>query len=845
MIDLEKLNPEQRAAVEHVDGPLLVLAGAGSGKTRTLTYRIAHILEQGLASPHGILAITFTRKAAWELRRRLEELVGKTSADITAVTFHGLGYKILCAESGALGFKPDALAICDASEARRLLIRAMKETGMDSASTVTQTSPRAQGWWDVEQLAAIIERAKDNLYGPQDFVRVRGDFFEESVAKVYMHYQQLLKENNTVDYGDLIRLSVQLLRENPQTLAFYQQLFRYVSVDEYQDTSFGQYQLIRLLVWGHRNLCCVGSPVQAIYSWRGADMTNILHRFQEDFPHAPKVVLHANYRCTGNILNAAQQVVQKLPYREELITDNPAGDPIAVAASHTDWDEANYIAAEIQRVVEAAHYRYEDCAILFRTRTQGRLLEQVLMHRGLPYTLVGDFRFFERREIKDLLAYLRLIHDLFDSGALQRIINRPPRGLGPAALAKLQAGEPELTFTALSALEKRTDLPERIRSAALEFSEMVFDEFAVAVKEKPLPELVDFVLERSGYLTWVKSDPEAKQRLANLAQLRVLAQRFDGVPDALAAFLADIATMGDQDSGIPPESAGYAQTNGVTLATIHAVKGLEFPIVFLAGCEEGIFPHSKALKQPGGIEEEQRLAYVGMTRAMVKLYLSYARTRQNGSNPIECMPSRFLTSLPAEFIERVSASVPATITPAPAVDNLPEIVEDDDIPEVEEPVVGAYAEERPAEDATRVVEAGELETASESEFDRWLGEAQSVWLEYEVEGTEGVEASILAELEGDDTDLDAEILAEEEMEISAEIEGWLAEAQSELLDYEMELAEMACEREIEAQAHAASSPAASQEPSAVPEGESEDFDALLREYADEIREHAREVAATA
>lgn len=328
MIDLSELNPEQRAAVEHVEGPLLVLAGAGSGKTRTLTYRIAHILDQGLASPHGILAITFTRKAAWELRRRLEELVGKASADITAVTFHSLGFRILSAESGILGYKPDALAICDASQARRFLQRAMKETGVDGTR------------WNVEEVAAIIERAKDNLYGPDDFVRVRGDFFEEAIAKVYRCFQELLKENNAVDYGDLIRLSVALLRENPSTLEFYQNLFRYVSVDEYQDTSFGQYQFIRHLVWRHRNLCCVGSPVQAIYSWRGADIENILHRFRADFPHAPQVVLDTNYRSSGNILSAAQQVVHHLPYREELRTDAEAGDPVALAASHTDWDEA-------------------------------------------------------------------------------------------------------------------------------------------------------------------------------------------------------------------------------------------------------------------------------------------------------------------------------------------------------------------------------------------------------------------------------------------------------------------------------------------------------------------------
>ena len=370
--------------------------------------------------------------------------------------------------------------------------------------------------WNIDQIAAIIERAKDNLYGPEDFVRAKGDFFEECIAKVYARYQCLLKESNATDYGDLIRQSVQVLRQNPDALAFYQQLFRYVSVDEFQDGSFGQYQLLRHLVWRHRNLCCVGSPVQAIYGWRGADIANMLERFRADFPDAPRVVLHTNYRSTGHILAAAQQVVHTLPYREELTTVHPAGDRVAIAALHTDGDEATYLATEIQRLVRDLNYRYADCAILFRTRAQGRLLEQVLVHRGLPYTLVGDARFFERREIQDLLAYLRLIHDCFDAGALQRVINRPPRGLGPAALAQLQAGEPELSFAALSGVDKRTDLAERVRTAALAFAELVFNEFARAAKEKTLPDLMELVLQRSGYRHWLESDPEARERLANL-----------------------------------------------------------------------------------------------------------------------------------------------------------------------------------------------------------------------------------------------------------------------------------------------------------------------------------------
>ncbi len=816
MIAVNALNNEQQAVVQRVNGPLLVLAGAGSGKTRTLTYRIAYILDQGLTSPHGILAITFTRKAAWEMRRRLEELVGKASADITAVTFHSLGYKILCAESGALGFKADSLAISDSSDARRLLKRAMKETGVDGTR------------WDVEDVATIIERAKDNLYGPEAFVRVKGDFFQESIAKVYHRYQQLLKENNAVDYGDLVRLSVQVLQKEQDKLAFYQQLFRYVLVDEFQDTSFGQYQMVRLLVWGHRNLCCVGSPVQAIYSWRGADIANMLSRFKEDFPKAPRVVLHANYRCTRNILNAAQQVVHDLPYREDLTTENAEGDPIALASLHTDWDEANYTAAEIQRLVQEANYRFEDCAILFRTRAQGRLFEQVLMHRGLPYTLVGDFRFFERKEIKDLLAYLRLIHDCFDAGALQRIINRPPRGLGQAALAKLQRGAAELTSEILTDVHNRDDLPERVREAALGFCDLVFNDLAAAASERQLPDLIDYVLEHTGYLDWVKNDAEAKQRLANLAQLRVLSQRYAGAHDALASFLADIATMGDQDIGVPLEA------RGVTLATIHAVKGLEFPIVFMAGMEEGIFPHAKAVRTAGGVEEEQRLAYVGMTRAMTKLYLSFARTRQVGTNAVECTPSRFLAAIPREIVEKVSASLPAKVTIAPAREQaVPNETE-------EELAIEPAAEQLTTTETKPQSDAPVRESLTdepETEFDRWLAEGQDSWNECEAERAEEIEAWVLSELEGDDTDLEAEFLAEGEIVVPEEIDALMSEAQTEGLDYEMTLAEIAYERDEEARARAA---AATKETVSEDEDESQDFEALLKEYADEIAEHERE-----
>ncbi len=668
MLVLDDLNPEQRSAVERLDGPLLVLAGAGSGKTRTLTYRIANLLDQGRASPHGVLAITFTRKAAWEMRRRLEELVGKEAEDITATTFHSLGFKLLSAEAGSLGYRPDKLVVYDAVEAQRLLCRAMQEMNVNGTR------------WTLEQVAPIIERAKDNLYGPTDFVRTQGDFFEESIAKVYERYQQLLRENNAVDYGDLIRLAVQILRQNPGTLEFYQNLFRYVLIDEFQDSSFGQYQLVRHLVWQHRNLCCVGSPVQAIYSWRGADIHNILERFREDFRDAPMIVLSQNYRSTATILAAAQAVVRDLPYREDLRTDNDGGASVIVVALNTDYDEANYIATEIKRLDEERMCPPEDCAVLFRTRAQGRLLEQVLMHLGLPYTLVGDFKFFERREVKDMLAYLRLVHDIFDAGALQRIINRPPRGLGPAALQKLQRGETELNYDSIAGLHMRDDLPPKVKQAAEEFVDLVFGTLATAAREKCMPEFFDDVLEQSGYLAWVQKDPDAKRRFANLRLMRAMTTRYERTSsegdssaenshtEALGTFLADVATMSAVEGGDP--DVEQSEGRGVTLATIHAVKGLEFPVVFLSGLEEGIFPHAKAIKTAEGLEEETRLAYVAMTRAMSFLYLTSARSRVVGDEMKEHSPSRFLAAIPKDLIERRDASS-ATRDAVPPIDSEP------------------------------------------------------------------------------------------------------------------------------------------------------------------------------
>ncbi len=641
-LDLAALNAAQRRAVEQTDGPLLVLAGAGSGKTRTLTYRIANILARGRASPHSILAVTFTRKAAWEMRRRLAELVGNAAEDVTSTTFHAFAFKLLSAEGASLGFNPAKLKVVGGGEARQLLRRAVKDAGLEHAPLT------------FDEIARVIDRAKDNLYAPESFAQVKDDFFEEAIAKVYARYQHLLKERNAVDYGDLVRLAVQILQRNANLLTFYQNLFRYVSIDEFQDTSFAQYQLVRCLVWGHKNLCCVGSPVQTIYSWRGADINNILGRFHADFPGAPVVGLTDNYRSTATILDAAQAVVSNLPYRDQDLraVAAGAGEPVRYAALSDERNEAQFIVAEIARLHAEHDVRYEDIAVLYRTRPQGRVIEQALMKRDLPYTLVGDAKFFERREVRDLVAYLRVCYDITDAQALQRVVNTPPRGLGQSALEKLQGTDDEFSFGALSGLDQRADLPPKIKQTAQAFADLLFNVLEPAARTLPLLAFFDFVLERAGYTAWLEQGNDAKQRAANVRILRPVVERYDGpqyAHNALAMFLADIATMDDDD--LPREA------NGVTLATVHAVKGLEFPVVFVAGLEEEIFPHVRSLKMPAALEEEQRLVYVAMTRAQRDLYLTWARARatpHGDGEAREHAPSRFLARIPRALMQRCS-----------------------------------------------------------------------------------------------------------------------------------------------------------------------------------------------
>ena len=633
------LNGEQRQAVEHTEGPLLIIAGPGSGKTRVLAYRIAHILKRRLTSPQGIFAVTFTRKAAQQMRSRVGELVGEVNVDdMTITTIHSLAFSILRAEVDVLGLSSRRLRVCPPVTCGRLVRQAMEQVGLGSP-------------WNPDVVREQIERAKDRLAGPEDFVVCPGDFFEEGVARVYARYQMLLREGNMVDFPDLVRLAVQVLEMQEEVRLFYQEMCRYLLVDEFQDTSYGQYRLITTLSARHRNLCVIGDPLQSIYRWRGADPDNLLRRFGNDWPGVRKIALTKSYRSTRTILAASEAVVQAmgLPPRG-LEAQGGEGDPIVLMPCDSERDEALRVAGEIRRLVETGQAQYHDCAVLVRTGRQRRVVEQAFLRQGLPYRLVGDRPFFRRSEVQTVLGYLRLAADPFDDGALSRVANTPPRGLGPRALEKLGDTDSPLTL-GLAAGRKRDDLPPHLRRAAGEMLAVVND-LTLAAQSRPLLSLFDYILERSGYLAWLRrnrwdEEGEGGDGLTELLgddpaeesiiELRRLALQYDDVE----AFLVDMEGRADDLA---------VEEDGVHVATLHAVKGLEFPVVFLAGLEEGLFPRANG--DARSLREEYHLFYVGVTRAQRRLYLSCARYREVFGQTRETTPSRFIRCLPGELLER-------------------------------------------------------------------------------------------------------------------------------------------------------------------------------------------------
>ncbi|MDI9485525.1 MAG: DNA helicase PcrA [Bacillota bacterium] len=640
---LENLNPNQRQAVTTVSGPLLVIAGAGSGKTRVLTTRIAHLISEHQVPPYRIAAVTFTNKAAQEMRERVEALVGSRASEVFMGTFHSLCVRILRKEVAWSGYQPN-FQIFDQADQLTVVRECLKELNLDPQ----RVQPK--------QILASISRAKDELVAPEQYPVSGGDYWEQIVSRVYSKYQEKLIKNNALDFDDLIMVTVHMFQKHPDVLRKYQERFRYILVDEYQDTNMAQYMLIKLLAEEQGNVCVVGDEDQSIYAFRGADIRNILE-FEKDFPGAKVVKLEENYRSTQTILGAANSVIQNNTARKEktLWTKRDAGEPVAFFQAENERDEARFVADSIIRMRGEAGRSYRDFTILYRTHALSRVFEEEFMRRGVPYRIVAGLRFYERKEIKDLLAYLRLIHNPDNDLAFLRIVNVPKRGLGDATVGRLSAYAEEFgisLFAALSYLDGVDGLTARFKNALTAFKALI-DGLRMQLGEVTLTELTQSVLEHSGYLRELESegDSEALARIENLQEFLSVTGQFEAEvsPTDLGALLEHVALINEVDS--------YdTEADAVNLMTLHASKGLEFPVVFLVGLEEGIFPHSRSALEPEQLEEERRLAYVGMTRAQERLFLTCSRQRTlygaTRLNPV----STFVNEIDDQYLEKVGVT---------------------------------------------------------------------------------------------------------------------------------------------------------------------------------------------
>ncbi len=634
---LANLNAAQRGAVSAPDGPLLIFAGAGSGKTRVLTHRIAWLIQQGRAQPGEVLAVTFTNKAAREMRSRVEQLLNLTAGAIWMGTFHATAARILRRDGAPAGIDR-RFVIYDEADRLSVIRKVMTELRIDEKR------------YPPGGFVALISRAKDELHGPAEMAGAAGTHLEELAARVYARYQAALDGSRALDFDDLLLRCVRLFQEHADVLERYQRRFRYVMVDEYQDTNHAQYVMVRLLAGSHRNLSVVGDDDQSIYMFRGADVRNILS-FERDYPDPLVVKLEQNYRSTQVILDAAYHVIKSNPNRapKRLWTERKGGAKLTVAQTYDEQEEAQAVAQEALRLLGQGDYRLADIAVLYRTNAQSRALEEVLIRRGIPYRLIGGPRFYERREVKDVLAYLRLIANPQDTLSFSRVINVPRRKLGDRSLTLLGAfadGHGLSPWEALFRIEEMSVQPAAARSLA-EFRDLMVEARAASA-ERPLADLIDFVLLRSGYEQYLRAEGrDADERWGNVRELRGVASEYDGLPpgEGLQAFLEEVALMSDVDS------LDEQSQRGLTLITLHMVKGLEFPVVFMLGMEEGLFPHSRSLDSPAGLEEERRLAYVGMTRAKDRLYLFHAFRRHLWGSASLTLPSRFLRDIPPELVE--------------------------------------------------------------------------------------------------------------------------------------------------------------------------------------------------
>lgn len=649
---LDGLNREQQQAVQHTEGPLLILAGAGSGKTKVLTVRIAYLLAQGV-NPYEILAITFTNKAAKEMKSRVEGLVGDVANRIWLSTFHSFCAKFLRFElDNFLGYNSN-FTIYDTSDSQVVIKAALKALNLDDK------------YYPVGAMISAISDAKNKLMFASDYRKQARDFYQQKVADVYEYYERELRKNNALDFDDLLLVAVKLLQSNAAVLEKYSKRFKYVMIDEYQDTNHAQYLLAYLLSSHWKNIAVVGDADQSIYAWRGADIQNILD-FEKDYPNCTSIKLEQNYRSTKIILDAANAVIDNNEGRPEknLWTDKVEGAKIQHFTAQSEHEEAAFIGDTIVKKHDIHGVPYGDMAILYRTNAQSRVLEEALIKRALPYTMVGGTKFYDRKEIKDVLAYLRVLYNPFDDLSLMRIINVPKRSIGATTVSKLQDYAREngtSLFMTLTQLHLVDTIKGKTKEKLEEFGILIFT-LVAEMDDKSVLDILEAILDRTGYLAQLEesTDPQDQARAENIGELLSVAKDFQDTnpTGTVEDFLEQVALVNDVDSFEQEESK-------VTLMTLHAAKGLEFPIVFLGGLEEGLFPHSRTLMNPEEIEEERRLAYVGITRAEKELYISNATTRTVFGRTSSYLPSRFINEIPAELVDSLRAKrrIPDDIKP--------------------------------------------------------------------------------------------------------------------------------------------------------------------------------------
>ena len=634
---LKGLNDKQYEAVTKTQGPCLVIAGAGSGKTKVLTHKIAYLIEHEGAKPWDILAITFTNKAANEMKERITNLIGESAKDIWMGTFHSICVKILRRFIDRIGFD-SSFIIFDTSDQKTLVKGCLKDLGIDDKMFTDRS------------VLSEISNAKNEMLEPDQYqLRANGDFRKEKIATVYELYQKRLKENNAIDFDDIINYTIKILLENPDIMEYYSNKFKYVLVDEYQDTNKSQFTLVTMLASKHGNITVVGDNDQGIYSFRGADISNILN-FEKDFPGTKIIKLEQNYRCTGNILKAANAVIKnnEVKYKKELWTQNEEGNLPKVYQAKNEYDEGAYVVEQIEHLKREEYYKYSDFAILYRMNTQSRAIEDILRRENIPYKIIGGLKFYERKEIKDIIAYLRLIQNENDNLSLKRIINEPKRGIGKTSLDKVE----QLSIqTGISMYEIIKDAEQyglnRVYLNSREFVNCI-EELKAKKEELPISELIKQTLKKSGYTKALENENtiEAENRIENLDEFLTVAIEFEEqeAENTLSAFLEGITLSSDIDN--LEEDEEY-----VTLMTLHSAKGLEFPVVFLVGMEEGIFPGYKSISEPTELEEERRLCYVGITRAKEHLFLTCSKQRtifgSTSYNPV----SRFLGEIPEDLLE--------------------------------------------------------------------------------------------------------------------------------------------------------------------------------------------------